>query len=61
MPYHLQFQLKEIDIRTQQPTGNIVTFSNSFVLASAATGLSKFKRDDLKSEQLEVAAKASHS
>jgi small-conductance mechanosensitive channel len=54
----LQFQLKEIDIRTQQPTGNVVTFSNSFVLASPATGLSKFKRNDFKSAQLEVAAKA---
>ena len=55
----LQFQLKEIDTRTQQPTGSVVTFSNSFVLASPATGLSKFKGDDLKSAQLEVAAKAS--
>jgi small-conductance mechanosensitive channel len=57
----LQFHLKEIDIRTQQPTGNVVTFSNSFVLASPATGLSKLKRNDLKSAQLEVAAKASQS
>ena len=57
----LQFQLKEIDIRTQQPTGNVVTFSNSFVLASPATGLSKLKRNDLKSTQLEVAAKALQS
>jgi len=54
----LQFQLKEIDTRTQQPTGNVVTFSNSFVLASPATGLSKFKRNDLKSAQLEVAVEA---
>ena len=57
----LQFQLKEIDTRTQQPTGNVVTFSNSFVLASPATGLSKFKRSDLKSAQLEVAVKALES
>jgi len=57
----LQFQLREIDTRTQQPTGNVVTFSNSFVLASPATGLSKFKRNDVKSAQLEVAAKASQS
>ena len=57
----LQFQLKEIDTRTQQPTGNVVTFSNSFVLASPATGLSKFKRNDLKAAQLEVAAKAPQS
>jgi len=56
----LQFQLREIDPRTQQPTGNMVTFSNSFVLASPATGLSKFNRD-LKPEQLEIAAKAPQS
>ncbi len=56
----LQFQLKEIDTRTQQPTGNVVTFSNSFVLASPATGLSKFKRNELKPAQLEVAATATH-
>jgi small-conductance mechanosensitive channel len=54
----LQFQVREIDTRTQQPTGNVVTFSNSFVLASPATGLSKFN-EDLKRAQLEVAAKAS--
>ena len=57
----LQFQLREIDIRTQQSTGNVVTFSNSFVLASPATGLSKFNRNDLKSAQFEVASKASQS
>jgi len=56
----LQFQLREIDPRTQQPTGNMVTFSNSFVFASPATGLSKFNRD-LKPEQLEIAAKAPQS
>lgn len=54
----LQFQVKEIDTRTQQPTGNVVTFSNSFALASPATGLSKFN-ENLKRAQLEVAAKAS--
>lgn len=54
----LQFQLKEIDTRTQQPTGNVVTFSNSFVLAASATGLSKFNRGDQKPAQLEAAAKA---
>jgi predicted secreted protein len=56
----LQFQLKEIDTRTQQPTGNVVTFSNSFVLASSATGLSKLNRADQKPAQLEAAAKAQH-
>lgn len=54
----LQFQLKEIDTRTQQPTGNVVTFSNSLVLASPSTGLAKFN-ENLKRAQLEVAAKAS--
>jgi Mechanosensitive ion channel len=39
----LQFQLSEIDKATQQPTGRVVTFSNSFVFLSPATGLSKFK------------------
>lgn len=56
----LQFQVTEIDTRTQQPTGNVVTFSNSFVLASPATGLSKFNREDLKQAQLQAAAKAQH-
>jgi len=56
----LQFELKEIDTRTQQPTGNVVTFSNSIVLASPATGLSKFTRENLKPAQLEAAAKAPH-
>ena len=55
----LQFQLREIDTRTQQPTGNVVTFSNSFVLASSATGLSKLNRQNLKPPQLEVSARAS--
>jgi len=54
----LQFQVKEIDTRTQQPTGNVVTFSNSLVLASPATGLSKFN-ENLKRTQLDAAAKAS--
>ena len=57
----LQFQIKEIDSRTQQLTGNVVTFSNSFVLASPGTGLSKFKRNDLKSTQLHVAANGAES
>ena len=54
----LQFRLKEIDTATQQPTGNVVTFSNSFVLASPATGLSRFSRQDLEPVQLEAAAGA---
>jgi hypothetical protein len=52
----LQFQLREINNETQQPTGRTVTFSTSFVLASPATGLSKFNRETLNSAQL--AAKA---
>ncbi len=56
----LQFQLNRF-YSNQQPTGNVVTFSNSFVLASPATGLSKFKRNDLKSAQLEDAAKVPQS
>ena len=57
----LQFQLKEIDSRTQQPTGNVVTFSNSFVLASPATGLSRFQRKDSNLAELKVATTASRS
>ncbi len=56
----LQFQIKEVDTRTEQPTGNVVTFSNSFVLASPATGLSKFSRELLKSERSEAAATGQH-
>lgn len=55
----LQFQVKEIDLRTQQPTGNVVTFSNSIVLASPSTGLSKFNPAVFKPMPLQVAAKAS--
>lgn len=43
----LQFRLREIDNETHQPTGRADTFSNSFVFASPATGLSKFNREDL--------------
>ena len=57
----LQFQLKEIDLRTQQPTGNVVTFSNSIVLASPSTGLSKLNRDLLRPVPSQVAAKAPQS
>jgi Mechanosensitive ion channel len=54
----LQLQLREIDSGTQQPTGRVVTFSTSFVLASPATGLYKFNREDLP---LQLAAKAPQS
>jgi small-conductance mechanosensitive channel len=56
----LQFQLEKIDLRTQQPAGNVVTFSNSLVLASPATGLSKFIRASSPA-QLQVVAKAPQS
>ena len=54
----LQFQLKEIDKLTKEPTGCVVTFSNSLVFVSPAVGLSRFSRNDLKPPQLAVAAKA---
>ena len=54
----IQFQLREIDTRTQQPTDKVVTFSNSVVLASPATGLSRFSREDQKAEQLGTGARA---
>lgn len=54
----LQFQLKEIDKGTKEPTGRTVTFSNSFVFVSPAVGLSRFNRDDLKAVQVEPAEKA---
>jgi small-conductance mechanosensitive channel len=57
----LQFQLKEMDLRTEQPTGNVVTFSNSIVLASPSTGLSRFDRNVLMPLPLPLAAKASQS
>jgi Mechanosensitive ion channel len=43
-----QFRLGELDNETHQPTGRVVTFSNSFVFVSPATGLSKFNREDFK-------------
>jgi len=53
----LQFRLQEIDNETQQPTGHVVTFSNSFVFVSPATGLSKSNREDVKPAQFEVVGK----
>jgi hypothetical protein len=35
----MQFQLQELDTSSEQPTGRIVSFSNSFVFVSPATGL----------------------
>jgi len=54
----LQFQIREIDKETQQPTGNVVTFPNSFVLSSG--GLGKSNREDVRPEQLEVVGKTPH-
>jgi hypothetical protein len=56
----LQVQVREIDKETQRPTGNVVTFSNSFVL-SGSTGLFKFNQGDLKQAPLEVTEHKSHS
>jgi Mechanosensitive ion channel len=53
----LQFRVQEIDNETQQPTGHVVTFSNSFVFVSPATGLSKSNPEDVKPAQLEVVGK----
>jgi hypothetical protein len=53
----LQFRVQEIDNETQQPTGHVVTFSNSFVFVSPATGLAKSNPEDAKSAQLEVVGK----
>ena len=47
----LQFRLRQIDEGTQKPTGRIVTFSNSFIFLSPATGLSKFNPEDVKPTQ----------
>jgi hypothetical protein len=38
----MQFQLRELDTPGEKPTGRVVSFSNSFVFVSPATGL--FKR-----------------
>ncbi len=57
----LQFQVREIDPRTQQPTGNVVTFSNSLVLASPSTGVSKFSPEELKPAAQAVAGQGRQS
>ena len=53
----LQFQLREIDSATQQPTGCVVTFSNSFFFCHRLR-VCLSSRMDLKPAQLEVAVKA---
>lgn len=52
----LQFQIREMDKETQQPTGSMVTFPNSLVLSSG--GLGKFNRKDVNPKQLEVVGKS---
>jgi hypothetical protein len=37
----MQFQIQELDTSGEQPTGQVVSFSNSFVFVSPATGLFK--------------------
>jgi small-conductance mechanosensitive channel len=54
----LQFQIREIDKATGQPTGNIVTFPNSFVLSTG--GLGKFNRDNVNPAQWETPGKHLH-
>jgi Mechanosensitive ion channel len=53
----LQFQVQEIDKKTQQPTGQVVTFPNSLVLSSG--GLGKFNQGCLEPAPLQDAGKAS--
>ncbi len=50
----LQFQLREFDVQKQRYSGHVVTFLNSLVFASQATGLMKCNSDDLKAGQTEA-------
>jgi Mechanosensitive ion channel len=50
----LQFQLREVDRRNQQPTGHVATFSNSFVFVAPATGLFKFIPENSNASRPEV-------
>jgi len=50
----LQFQLKEYEQQSQTYTGQIATFSNSFVFLTPATGLLKLSQGDLKLASYEV-------
>jgi hypothetical protein len=49
----LQFQLREFDTASQQLTDNVVTFSNSFIFVSPATGLFRLKPDTRNARQPE--------
>jgi small-conductance mechanosensitive channel len=53
----LQFQLREVDQNNQQLTGNVATFSNSFVFVSPATGLFKFSSASVNANRPEVGDK----
>ena len=55
----LQFHLRQINTETQQPSGELVTFSNSFIFSSPGTGLSRFDRNHLNQAQLDQTAIAS--
>ena len=55
----LQFQLREVDQDTEQLTGNVATFSNSFVFVSPATGLFKFSSANGNANQREVVKRMS--
>ncbi len=55
----LQFQLREVDQDNEQLTGNVATFSNSFVFLSPATGLFKFSSAYGNANQREVVKRMS--
>lgn len=50
----LQFQLREFDVPSDRFTGHVVTFSNSLVFVSPATGLVRFDPGTHKSSQAAV-------
>jgi hypothetical protein len=55
----LQFQLREVDQDNEPLTGNVATFSNSFVFVSPATGLFKFNPPYGNANQREVVKRTS--
>ncbi len=57
----LQFQLREVDQDNEQLTGNVATFSHSFVFVSPATGLFKFSSAYGNANQREVVKRMSRS
>jgi Mechanosensitive ion channel len=49
----LQFQLREFNVESRQLTDNVVTFSNSFIFVSPATGLFRLKPENRSVRQPE--------